>query len=72
MVLKLYGDRGELDSPHGKLVIGILLFQDFLTVPMLLLVPVLSGAVEASPLAITLRFAGGAVRWRRCSFSLAI
>ena len=61
VVLKLYAERGDLEAPHGKLVIGILLYQDFLTVPMLLLVPVLSGAVEASALAVSLRFAGGAV-----------
>lgn len=61
VVLKLYAERGDLDAPHGKLVIGILLFQDFLTVPMLLLVPVLSGAIAASPLAIALRFGLGAV-----------
>ena len=33
-------------------LIGILLFQDFLIVPMIVLTPVLAGAVEASPLAI--------------------
>ncbi len=61
VVLKLYAERGDLDTPHGKLVIGILLFQDFLTVPMLLLVPILSGAVEASILTVVLRFAVGTV-----------
>ena len=58
IVLKLYADRRELDAPQGKLVIGILLFQDFLIVPMIVLTPVLAGAVEASALAILLRFLG--------------
>lgn len=59
LVLKVFGDRQELDAPHGKLIIGILLFQDFLVVPMIIVTPVLAGAVEASPTAITLRFGGG-------------
>ncbi len=58
IVLKLYADRRELDAPQGKLVIGVLLFQDFLIVPMIVLTPVLAGAVEASPLAILTRFLG--------------
>ena len=39
IVLKSYMDRAELDSPHGKAGIGILLFQDLCVVPMMLLVP---------------------------------
>ncbi|HEY5611501.1 MAG TPA: cation:proton antiporter [Thermoanaerobaculia bacterium] len=59
IVLKLYADRKELETPHGRLVLGILLFQDFLIVPMIILAPVLAGVVEASPLAIAARFGGG-------------
>jgi monovalent cation:H+ antiporter-2, CPA2 family len=42
LVLKLYGDRGELDSLHGRAVLGILLFQDLVVVPMMVVVPALS------------------------------
>lgn len=56
IVLKLYSDRHELEAPHGKLMIGILLFQDFLIVPMIVLIPVLAGNVEASIAAVTVRF----------------
>ncbi|MDX1582944.1 MAG: cation:proton antiporter, partial [Thermoanaerobaculia bacterium] len=59
LVLKVFGDREELDAPHGKLIIGILLFQDFLVVPMIILTPVLAGAVEASPASVAIRFGGG-------------
>jgi CPA2 family monovalent cation:H+ antiporter-2 len=45
IVLKMYSDRSELDSAHGRLATGILLFQDLAVVPMMLLLPVL---VEAS------------------------
>lgn len=59
IVLKLYGERKELETPHGKLILGILLFQDFLVVPMMIVTPVLAGTVQASPAAIALRFGGG-------------
>lgn len=58
IVLKLYADRRELDAPQGKILIGILLFQDFLIVPMIVLTPVLAGTVAASAASIVLRFAG--------------
>jgi CPA2 family monovalent cation:H+ antiporter-2 len=58
VVLKLYGDQRETDTPHGRTVLGILLFQDFLIVPMIVLVPVLAGEVGASPADLLLRFAG--------------
>ncbi len=48
IVLKMYADRGEIDSPHGKFSVGILLFQDLCVVPMILLIPVLAGAGDAS------------------------
>ena len=59
VVLTLYAARQELDAPQGKLLLGVLLFQDFLIVPMIILTPVLAGTVEASPLAFALRMGGG-------------
>lgn len=43
IVLKSYVDRNEVDSPHGRAGIGILLFQDISIVFMLLAVPLLGG-----------------------------
>ena len=43
IVLKLLIERGEIDSPHGHTMVGILIFQDLCIVPLMLLVPVLSG-----------------------------
>lgn len=43
IVLKSYVDRNEVDSPHGRVGVGILLFQDICIVLMLLLVPLLGG-----------------------------
>jgi monovalent cation:H+ antiporter-2, CPA2 family len=43
IVLKLLLDRREMDSPHGRMLIGILIFQDLAVVPMLLSLPYLVG-----------------------------
>ncbi len=42
MVMRLASDRGEIESPHGKPVVGVLLFQDLAVVPLLVLIPALS------------------------------
>lgn len=54
IVLKSYMDRAEVEAPHGKAGVGILLFQDLCIVPMMLLTPVLSGKEGSEPLQIAL------------------
>lgn len=46
IVLKSYAERNEVDAPHGRAGIGILLFQDISIVLMILLVPVLGGGQD--------------------------
>ncbi|HEY6966266.1 MAG TPA: monovalent cation:proton antiporter-2 (CPA2) family protein, partial [Burkholderiales bacterium] len=41
VVMKLLAERMELDTPHGRSIVGVLLFQDLAVVPLLILVPVL-------------------------------
>jgi CPA2 family monovalent cation:H+ antiporter-2 len=41
IVGKLMADRLELESEHGKRIMGILLFQDLAVVPLLVLIPAL-------------------------------
>ena len=43
IVLKLLQERSEVNSPHGKIALAILIFQDIIVVPMMLLTPILSG-----------------------------
>lgn len=43
IVLKVLENRSELDTPHGRVMLAILLFQDFCVVPLMLLLPVLAG-----------------------------
>ncbi len=44
IVLKLIQERAEVDSPHGRTTLGILIFQDIIIVPMILVTPLLTGA----------------------------
>ena len=44
IVLKTYVERNEMDAPHGRIAIAILLFQDVCVVLMLLLLPTLAGS----------------------------
>jgi CPA2 family monovalent cation:H+ antiporter-2 len=41
IVSKLLAERLELDSVHGRAILGVLLFQDLAVVPLLILVPAL-------------------------------
>lgn len=52
IVLKMSTDMGDLHSPSGKFTVGVLLFQDICVVPMMLLIPILGNASEASSLEI--------------------
>ena len=42
IVMKMITDRAEIDTLHGKLCIGTLLFQDLCVVPIMLLLPLLA------------------------------
>jgi CPA2 family monovalent cation:H+ antiporter-2 len=46
IVVKLMADRLELESEHGRRVVGILLFQDLAVVPLLVLIPALAAPSE--------------------------
>ncbi len=56
IVLKLYQERGELDAAHGRVVVAILLFQDLCVVPLMLLLPLLSGAEAGAGATLTRTF----------------
>lgn len=48
IVLKLLQERGEFVSPHGRTTLGILIFQDIVIVPMILVLPFLAGSSAES------------------------
>ncbi len=46
IVVKLMAERLEMESEHGKRVMGVLLFQDLAVVPLLVLIPALGSSGE--------------------------
>lgn len=44
VVLRGLSRRGEIDAPHGRLAMGILVFQDLCVVPMIMALPFLAGS----------------------------
>jgi CPA2 family monovalent cation:H+ antiporter-2 len=54
IALTLLIERREIDAPHGRLLVGILIFQDLAIVPMMLAVPALAGGSgQGLPAALT-------------------
>ena len=54
VLIKLLVERLELDSAHGRQVVGVLLFQDLAVVPFLVVIPVLALGAEESVQALGL------------------
>lgn len=48
IILKLLQEKAEIDTPYGQTALGILIFQDILIVPLMLLVPILAGVGTGS------------------------
>ena len=46
IVVKLMAERAEIESEHGRRVLGILLFQDLAVVPLLVLIPALGSSPD--------------------------
>jgi CPA2 family monovalent cation:H+ antiporter-2 len=44
IILNVLQQSGQMDSPHGRVTLSILIFQDLAIVPMMLAVPLLAGA----------------------------
>ena len=61
IVSKMLADRLELNSLHGRQVLGVLLFQDLAVVPLLILIPALAGAPAEMAPALMLALAKAAV-----------
>lgn len=57
IVMKMMHERGELDTAHGRIILGILLFQDLCVVPMMALLPALAAPGAAHALKILLALA---------------
>src|SRR4051812_441446 len=61
IVSKLLAERGELDSAHGREVMGVLLLQDLAVVPLLVLIPALGHKPDMLGIAIAVALGKAAV-----------
>ena len=61
IVVKLLADRLEMESQHGKRVIGVLLFQDLAVVPLLVVIPALGSSPDQLLMALAIASAKAAV-----------
>jgi len=63
IVLKLLSGKRELEAPHGRIALGVLIFQDLAIVPMFIVLPILgSGSnMPVSEIVLQLFFAFGVV-----------
>jgi CPA2 family monovalent cation:H+ antiporter-2 len=59
IVLRALSERRELDAPHGRFIVGTLIFQDLCVVPMVLIVPLLGPGGEAGAAAASIAWALG-------------
>ncbi len=59
IVLKALAERRELDAPHGRIIVGTLIFQDLCVVPMVLVVPLLGAPGHAAANAVDVALALG-------------
>ena len=54
IVVKLMAERLEMETPHGRRVLGVLLFQDLAVVPLLVLIPALGATADVLAQTMTL------------------
>ncbi len=57
IVIKMLAERAELNSPHGRQVIGVLLFQDLAVIPLLIIIPALAIEVDSDTNDFSIMFA---------------
>jgi len=61
IVSRLLAERGELDTPHGREVLGVLLFQDLAVVPLLVVIPAFAQPADAPGIAVAVALAKAAL-----------
>lgn len=61
IVMKTLQEKAEVDSPHGRISLGILIFQDIVIVPMMLITPILGGSADHLLIPLLILLAKGAV-----------
>ncbi len=57
IVLQIFQQKGITATPVGRLSLAILVFQDIMVAPMMILVPLLAGAMQFSPASVAMALA---------------
>lgn len=47
IVLRVLDEKHETDTPYGRVIVGVMIFQDIVAIPMMLLIPFLGGVEQA-------------------------
>ncbi len=71
IVIKVLQDSNKITTPYGKFILAVLLFQDIMIVPLMLLTPILAGAGDGSPLEAMLWLFGKLIAMGGISYLLA-
>lgn len=61
IVLRMIDEKRESDSPHGKAILGMMIFQDIIAIPMMLAIPILGGVSQGFDLSTLFAFGKGVV-----------
>ncbi|HJJ42487.1 MAG TPA: cation:proton antiporter, partial [Methanocorpusculum sp.] len=61
IILNIYQKTGEIDKLHGRVSFGIAIFQDICVIPMMMIVPLLSGDSSASVTSLIFNFIFGMI-----------
>ncbi len=61
IVVRLMMERMQMDTPHGREILGVLLFQDLAVVPMLIIIPAIAGDPAELPQRLGVAFSKAAL-----------
>ncbi len=61
IVIRMLAERVQMESPHGRQIVGVLLFQDIAVVPLLIIIPALAGDGEALAIGLGMAMVKAAV-----------
>ncbi len=61
IVIRMLAERLQLDTPHGRDIVGVLLFQDLAVVPLLIVIPAIAEGGGDLPQRLALALAKAAV-----------
>ncbi len=61
IVMRLLSERMQLDTPHGRDIVGVLLFQDLAVVPLLIVIPAIAYGGDELPRQLALALTKAAI-----------